>query len=65
MSSQFRAEVYRNVARCIRGQAADAGSLKIQTDMQSIAHGYDLMAESIERHSRLPANFGNANDKGA
>jgi len=53
MASQFSAEVYRDVANRLREQTNFANSLNVRADMEAIAHGYDLMAEGIERLSAI------------
>ena len=47
MSTQFRAQIYRDVAHLLRQQAA-ASTPEIQKEMEATARQYDLLAESVE-----------------
>src|SRR6266436_6526455 len=54
MANQFRAQVYRDVAKHFREGATYASSSRCRIDIESTAHGYDLRAEGIERHGSIP-----------
>jgi hypothetical protein len=54
VANQFRAQVYRDIAKHFRERATYASSSKCRIDMESTAHGYDLMAEGIERRGSVP-----------
>jgi hypothetical protein len=45
---------YRDVSKHFREEATYASSSKCRIDIESTAHGYDLMAEGIERHGSMP-----------
>jgi len=47
MSTQFRAQIYRDVAHILPQQAA-ASTPEIQKEMEATARQYDLLAESVE-----------------
>jgi len=47
MSTQFRAQIYRDAAHLLRQQAA-ASTPEIQKEMEATARQYDLLAESVE-----------------
>jgi hypothetical protein len=49
MPTPFRAQVYRDVAKSLREQALYAASTEIRSNMESIAHRYDLMAAGAQQ----------------
>jgi hypothetical protein len=52
MARHCRAQVYRDVARSFREEAAKAKCPGVRIQMFYTARGYDQMAESIERSAR-------------
>ena len=52
MARHCRAQVYRDVARSFREEAAKAPCPGARIQMFYVARGYDQMAESIERSAR-------------